>query len=195
MLIMLFIEFVIPQLIDSTIGLVNDIPTYINDTSDFFSDFFDKLNLNAEYREKINDHINQVIEYGVQLITNFIPFLGGLVKDILSSIWNIVIGIIISIYLLKDKEKFLGLSKKMAFAIFPKNAANKIIEIGSESNNIFGKFLSGKILDSFIIGVLTFIILSIFGIPYTILVAVIIGVTNIVPFFGDRKSTRLNSSH
>jgi predicted PurR-regulated permease PerM len=87
-------------------------------------------------------------------------------------------------YLLIDKERFLALSKKTTRALFSETRANRIIELANRGNNIFGKFLSGKILDSFIIGVLTFVVITIFKMPYTILISFIVGITNIIPFFG-----------
>ncbi|MEG1003447.1 AI-2E family transporter [Clostridium sp.] len=180
----LFIQFVLPQLIDSIVGLVNDIPLYITDTTNFINGMIDKLDIAEQYQSVINENFNNVIDYIIKIATNLIPMLGGLLTTILSSIWNIVLGLIISIYLLIEKEKFFALSKKLTYAMLPKNAAAKTVELTHRSNDTFGKFLSGKILDSFIIGVLTFAILTVFSMPYTLLVSVIVGITNIIPFFG-----------
>ena len=95
-----------------------------------------------------------------------------------------ILGIIVSVYLLIDKEKLCALSKKITYGLFPESYADEIIKLVDRSNYTFGRFLVGKIIDSLIIGVLTFIILTIFKMPYTILVSVIVGITNIIPFFG-----------
>lgn len=180
----LFIHFVLPQLIDSIVGLVNDIPLYIADTTKFINGLIDKLNLGEQYQGVINENFNNLIDYIIKVATNLLPMLGGFLTTLLSSIWNIVLGLIISIYLLIEKERFFALSKKITYAILPKRAAVKTIELTHRSNDTFGKFLSGKILDSFIIGILTFIVLTIFSTPYTLLISVIVGITNIIPFFG-----------
>ncbi|MBY0756892.1 AI-2E family transporter [Clostridium sardiniense] len=180
----LFIQFVLPQLINSIVGLVNDIPSYISNTSKFINDIVNKLDIQEHYLVIINDKFNGLIDYVIKASANLIPMLGGILTVILSSIWNIVLGIIVSIYLLIEKEKFFALSKKMTYGIFPMKAAEKILELTHRSNDTFGKFLSGKILDSLIIGVLTFVILTIVKMPYTLLISVIIGITNIIPFFG-----------
>lgn len=180
----LFIHFVLPQLIDSIVGLVNDIPLYIADTTKFINGLIDKLNLGEQYQGVINENFNNLIDYIIKVATNLLPMLGGFLTTLLSSIWNIVLGLIISIYLLIEKERFFALSKKITYAILPKRAAVKTIELIHRSNDTFGKFLSGKILDSFIIGILTFIVLTIFSMPYTLLISVIVGITNIIPFFG-----------
>lgn len=183
-IISLFMKFVLPQLIDSIVGLVNDIPTYINNTSKHVYDLLQSLNIDEEYFNIIVENFNGFIDFVIKFTTNLIPVLGNLIATIASSIWNIILGLIISIYLLIDQHKLCALNKKITYAIFPEVAANKIIEITHRSNVTFGKFLSGKILDSFIIGVLTFVVLAIFKMPYTLLISVIIGVTNIIPFFG-----------
>lgn len=182
--IALFIHFVLPQLIDSIVGLVNDIPLYIQDTTKFINGLIDKLDLGEQYQGVINENFNNLIDYIIKVATNLLPMLGGLLTALLSSIWNIVLGLIISIYLLIEKERFFALSKKITYAILPKRAAIKTIELTHRSNDTFGKFLSGKILDSFIIGILTFVVLTIFNMPYTLLISVIVGITNIIPFFG-----------
>ncbi len=177
-------NFVFPQIISSLKGIINNIPGYIEDTSEWLIQINDRLALNEEYSklvlEKWDEFINQAIEFA----TNLIPMFGNMIKGVLSSIWNIILGIIVSIYILMDKEKFIALSKKMTMGIFSKENSNKIIEITNRANYIFSKFIAGKILDSAIVGLLTFVILTIFKIPFTILVSFIISVTNIIPFFG-----------
>ena len=183
-LIFLFLYFVLPQLIDSMVGLINDIPTYINDTTKFIEDILINLNINSEYLAMFNDNIKNFIDYIIKVLTELLPVIGNMVTKMASGIWNIVLGLIVSIYMLIDKERFIALCRKVVYAILPKNAANKVTEIIRRSNYTFGKFLSGKILDSLIIGIMTFIILYVCKMPYALLVSVIVGITNIIPFFG-----------
>ena len=180
----LFIQFVLPQLISSLIGLINDVPHYITKTSTFINDTISKVGIQEHYLVTLNNKFNTFIDYVINFSTNLIPMIGGIFAVILSSVWNIVLGIIISIYLLIEKEKFFALSKKITYALFPKTIAQRVIKLTHMSNETFGKFLSGKILDSLIIGVLTFIILAVVKMPYTLLISIIIGITNIIPFFG-----------
>lgn len=184
LVIYLFIKFVLPQLVDSIAGLINDVPMYINKTSKFIDETLMNLNIEGQYLDIINENFNKFVDYSIKFLTNLLPVIGTFITGIASSIWNIILGLIISIYLLIDKERFCGLSKKITYAILPRVAAEKIVEITHTSNSIFGKFLVGKLLDSLIIGILTFIILTITNMPYTILISVIVGITNIVPFFG-----------
>ncbi len=106
------------------------------------------------------------------------------VINIVSELLNLVIGIIISIYVLFSKEKFARQSKKLVYAVLKPSQANMLLHLTIKSNEIFGGFIIGKIIDSAIIGVLCFVGLSMLKMPYTLLVSVIVGVTNVIPFFG-----------
>lgn len=184
LIIYVFIQFVLPQLVDSVSGLVNDIPTYVNNVSVLLGDITKKTNLDPEYLDLAVNKWNEFVSYVIKIATNLLPVLGNTVMIIASSLWNIVIGLIVSIYLLIDKEKFCALSKKITYAVFNKEHAEIAVDLAHRTNDTFGKFLSGKILDSAIIGVLTFVLLTIFNMPYKLLLSVIIGITNIIPFFG-----------
>ncbi len=182
--IYLFLIFVFPQLVSSIVGLANDIPTYISNITKIVNEFNSKYEIQEEYYNLLVDQWEKYKDSIIRFVTNLIPVLGNITKTVLSSIWNIVLGLIVSIYLLIDKERFFSLGKKITRALFSEERANRIIELSHRSNKIFGNFLSGKILDSTIIGILTFIILSIVKMPYTLLVSFIVGITNIIPFFG-----------
>ena len=180
----LFIQFVLPQLIDSIIGLVNNIPEYLNELTKVTNDIFDNLNLQPEYINLITDKFGEAVTYIITIISNLVPVIGNFVVGATSSILNIIIGIIVSIYILIDKEKLMALGKKIIYALCSEEKAKFILRLATQSNMTFSRFIGGKILDSFIIGVLTFFILTIFKMPYVLLISVIVGVTNIIPFFG-----------
>lgn len=97
---------------------------------------------------------------------------------------NILVGLIVSVYVMASQETFAGQGKKIVYGLFKPVRANVIVETVRKSNEIFGGFISGKLLDSAIIGVIAYVVLAIMKMPDTMLVAVIIGVTNIIPFFG-----------
>lgn len=180
----LFIHFVWPELLESIVGLFNDIPNYVNNATVLINKTIEEFNLTPASMEILESKWKEITDFIMNFMTDIIPVIGNTIMVIISSLWNIILGIIISIYLLKDKEKFFAISKKITYAIFNREHSYKILELTHRANRIFGKFLGGKILDSFIIAIITFVILTIFKMPYTLLVTVIVGVTNVIPFFG-----------
>lgn len=184
LLFYLFFKFILPEIVDSIMGLVNDMPDHIKTVTNLVDEFNEKYYIPEEYYDYVIEKWNEYRDTILQFATNLLPILGSIVRNVFASIWNIVLGIIVSIYILTDKEKFFALSKKITLAFFSEENARRVFELTYRTDNIFGKFISGKILDSFIIAVLTFIALTIFKIPYTVLVSFIIGMTNIIPFFG-----------
>ena len=122
------------------------------------------------------------------VLTNVAPDIASfgvnLVSNIASSISTFIIAFFASIYLMYSKQTFINQVKKATFAFLPEKRARNLISLMRETNNIFSGYISGKIIDSAIIGVLHYILLMIFGIEYPMLVAVVIGLFNLVPIFG-----------
>lgn len=183
-LLYLLMSVVVPQIADSLVTLVNNSPEYLSNLTTFLEDNFNSLNISHDKLLITQERINEIASHILSMFTGLIPVAGNIVISIASSIWNIVLGIIISIYLLIDKERFRIGAKKVILAILPIKMANKIFYITQKGHITFSKFLSGKIIDSVIIGILTAITLALAKIPYTALISVIIGITNIIPFFG-----------
>ena len=123
-----------------------------------------------------NDLLRQTNNLMTSLTEGVIGVVNGLI--------DILIGFIVAIYLLFGKEKFLGQCRKIVYAFNTPRRANIILHIASKTNKTFSGFIIGKIIDSAIIGVLCFIGLTILKMPYTLLVSVIVGVTNVIPVFG-----------
>lgn len=180
----LFLKFIFPQLLESIVGLVNDIPGYVITVTNKFTEITDSFSIDDSYSEIILEKWDDFIKFFVNFATNLVPIIGNMTRHFVSSIWNIVLGFIISIYLLMDKENFFALIRKTTYGLLPEPQADFAIELTHRGDRIFGQFLGGKILDSLIIGVLTFAVLFIFKMPYAPLIAFIIGLTNIIPFFG-----------
>ncbi|MBR6790436.1 MAG: AI-2E family transporter [Oscillospiraceae bacterium] len=188
LILWLFFKIVIPQLIDSVTSLAALITTWFNGITPWINQLitdYDLQNLDlAGFGTDTISKITSAVTDMLKSFSNAIPQVVQTAASLASGIFDIIMGIIISIYLLFSKEKFFAHGKKFLYAFFPKGFTEKTIEIAHESNRIFSGFISGKILDSAIIGVLCFICMSIFRWPYTMLISVIVGVTNVIPYFG-----------
>lgn len=106
------------------------------------------------------------------------------VYNVVKTIFNVIIGFIVAVYVLMTKEKFIGQLKKIVYAIFRPRLGNVAMEVIRKADEVFGGFFIGKIIDSMIIGCICFVCLAILRMPYVALVSVIVGVTNVIPFFG-----------
>ena len=117
-------------------------------------------------------------------MNNVIMTISMSVYSILRQFWNFIIGFIISIYLIASKELYAAQAKKIVYAFLPLETANRLISNVRFAHKTFGGFFVGKILDSIIIGIICFVIINFLNMPFSVLISVIIGVTNIIPFFG-----------
>lgn len=190
LLVYIFIKGVVPQLIDSIQSIIIQMPDYMNNMVKYINMILERWNLfevndiNVILEEYYEDIINFASENILPSIANIGATLTGSVFSFLKAVANFIIGLIISIYLLYAKETFIGQGKKIIFALHERERANLLLDDIRFANKTFNGFIVGKIVDSIIIGLLCFIILTICSMPYTILISVIIGVTNIIPFFG-----------
>lgn len=182
-------SMMLSQIVPSISNIVANFDTYINN----FTRWLNKLlEDNPEMRDYVIRSVNQ---YSGELenwlndtvltkTSSLIMTVSLSVISVLKVLWNFIIGFIISIYVLASKEKFTGQAKKMVYAVFKKDVANIVINDFCFTHKTFIGFISGKVLDSIIIGLLCFIGTTFLNTPYAALVSVVIGVTNVIPFFG-----------
>jgi len=179
----------LPRLYESLETLANSLPNYFESARNRIIQFFPDgseaetiaLNIFNSAVTFVNSWFNG--EFLSDLSSVLISISTGLFS-VVKELLNIAIGFIVAIYVLVSKEKFSAQGKKVIYSILNIKQANTIIHGFYNANRIFSGFISGKILDSLIIGVLCYIILTIFQMPYKELVSVIVGVTNVIPFFG-----------
>lgn len=186
------IAMAVPQIIDSISTLFNNMPDYLNSLYDSIIGFLKK---NPEISHQVTEWIEQQFENIEDIILGWITDLRPtfekyiiLLKDgllnFLVGVKDFFLGYIVSVYLLFSKEHFILQFKKLCYALLPKRVYDVLMVKGTHANKIFSDFLVGKALDSFLIGMFCFIILVIFQIPNAMLISFIIGVTNMIPFFG-----------
>lgn len=193
LVITLFLSILIPQIVDSINNLARTINNFAPTVQSFVNDLMRQygnnivvvqiLDLIVNSAETIGSTAQKVIQQGYSFLTSALPNIFSGFMRITSSVLDVVVGIIISIYLLLSKETFYAQVKKFCFAFFPNRFVEAVIKLAHDSNDIFCGFISGKILDSAIIGVICFVF-TFFWMPYSLLVSVIVGVTNIIPYFG-----------
>lgn len=192
-LLYLLCASIIPQLIVSIQNIALQLPVYATNLQDWIQKLFENnddlagivTSLINQYSNELEDYLNSKLVPQLNVIlTRFSSSIFSSMLGLLVTAWNLLIGLIISVYLLVSKESFAGQSKKIIYAIWEEETANKLISNIRFVNATFGGFINGKLVDSLIIGLICFIGMTLLQLPYPLLISVIIGITNIIPFFG-----------
>jgi len=184
------ISLVAPQVYNSVMSIISTLPDKINDLKSWVNGVFD----NHPYiQEFISSALVTVENYFKDLATNgsFLNYTSDIlsiatsgIKALVSLAENIIVGVIIAIYVLNSSKLFAAQAKKLTYSLFKVKTANSIIHNFRYTHKMIGGFINGRLLDSLIIGIICFICMAIFRMPYAVLISVIVGITNIIPFFG-----------
>ena len=194
-LITLLLVAIIPEFTASIATLLENVPNYAKVLRESLERLISRNKVVEEvFTPIIENFTNGLADFLNKRLSSIMTYAGTLLanslKAILRLLFNLLIGLIFAIYMMKDKEYLIGLVKKIIFAIFPKKTAKVTVQTLHKANGIFSTAILGKILDSAVIGMLCFIGTNILGIffdgiaQYKGLVSIIIGVTNVIPFFG-----------
>ena len=183
------ITMVVPQLVESIVTLWNALPTKMEQLVNWATETFGKDERVVQFVEKNYRSYFTDIDKWVQ--ANVIPQVSSLVTNVGTSVWqvlkfvyNILIGLIVAVYVLHGRKRFGKQARLIVRSMFPDRWANRILEEVEFIDRMFGGFIDGKIIDSAIVGVLCYIGCTVLKIPSALLVSVIVGVTNVIPFFG-----------
>ena len=182
-------SMLIPQIYESIIGFQDSLTEYINNLTIWLGKL---LQDNEHLQESIMPYYNEaVMRFQNWIATDLVPNI-SLIFDRVSSgvigfvtvLKNLLIGLIVMVYFLNIKDTLCAQSKKMVYGFLNVRAANRLIGEVRFAHKIFGGFITGKLLDSLIIGIMCFFSLKFLKMPYVLLISVIVGVTNVIPFFG-----------
>ena len=187
------VYMILPQLYSSIETIVTNSPAYLENLGVWVDQTLKDFPAVADFFEsrlqELNTNLGSDLFGWVQ--TNVLPQLGSFVTNVTSgvysvvrAVYNLVIGIIVSVYLLNGLEHYGAAFKRVLYSLFNIESAEKLLEGIRFTDRTFMGFINGKLLDSAIIGLICYIVCAILNMPYTLLVSVIIGITNIIPFFG-----------
>ncbi|KNF08070.1 putative permease [Gottschalkia purinilytica] len=188
-IILLILTKLTPKIIISIKTLIDDLPSYLNNIVNILEEklISNGTNLPDSIKYIANNIIDKISEISSSVVSfdnyDFTKII-DITSVVTSAITNIILGLVISIYMLKDKNIFAVQFKKLLYALFEESQARNIINLSKELSHVFSKFLVGKVIDSLIIGILCFIGLKIINAPYSLFISIIVGVTNVIPYFG-----------
>lgn len=183
-LVALLLYSIIPQMYDSIMNFVNNVEGYLVSLKDWVN----SLNIPSDgivntLQEIINNE-GQLLNRGLELLVGNIGEIGKRASSIGSGTMNTVIGFILAIYFLVDKESMLKVFHKVMQLLFSEDHYRNFTEVGTRFNTIFAKYIGCELIDALIVGIANYIFMLICGMPYAILVSVAVGTANLVPTFG-----------
>lgn len=190
-LISSFVNFVIPQLVKSTSSLVSGVPQYIDTLQSYATNYFSHIKLSDSMHTNILSGMEKLSNFVVKFANYFISNILGITFSITSAITNFLIGFIIAIYILLSKEKLLIQCKKVIYAFLSEKNANRAIDVSHLVCHKFSRFIAGQCTDGVILGTLCFIGMSIFKMPYALLVSTLIAIADLIPIFGTFIGTAI----
>ena len=185
-IIMLFVFFsiLIPQMISSIQTFLSSFEGYVDTAHNFFES-------NNFFSDDLLKTLNPVIDKGISMLGDWVSNIASSLNAILmysvifaKGVMDFLIGMIIALYILLDEPNLKRQIKKVLYALLPEKMTKGILRTTRLTINTFNSFVAGKAVDSLIIGILCYIILSFMKMPYTPLISVVVGVTNMIPVFG-----------
>ncbi len=184
LVIVLLLIAVIPQLAESFSLFTGNIETYLSNLRGFLDSVAENFHMEDTFYPALENIVKGTLENLSGIVVGAVPQILDVTMSIALWTINIGIGFVLSIYILAGKKTFLDITKNFVSTFFNEKAQDKIFEVSELTYKTFSGFISGRLLDASVVGILCFIGMTIFGFDYPLLISVIICVTNIIPFFG-----------
>ena len=183
-----FFWLLIPQLVESISSLIDRVPGYLNSAKSFLETF---LKDNQAITDWFKVDLSQIFSNLETMLKEYLPMVNDIldgatrsVMGVFTTLMNLFVGFVVAIYLLYSKERFAGQTKKVMFALLPRNFTLKVIDILSQTDKMFSGYIFGKVVEAFCVALLCFLGCTLLGLPYALLVTVIMFVFNLIPYFG-----------
>ncbi len=186
-IVVILLNMILPQVVQGVVDLAGNMQNYITGLNRLLGGLTEQFNLEGEEVKGIEELIGSfqnLTKNVMEMLAKSLPELLDFGMAVGSGVISGITAVISSIYMLAGKGRLVPQLKKMLYAVFPKRRADRFLGILSHANEVFVGFINGKLIDSAIIGVLCFVLCVILRIPYPMLVSVVVGVTNVIPFFG-----------
>ncbi len=184
LILFIIVRFISPRLEESIKTLTSSIPSYVNSISEFFYSLTLEHKITEELWNKVIENFGLIITNASQFLNTALPKIFNVTKTVTSSVFDIFIGFVFSVYILLSKEKLVRILRKILLAHTKEDFAQSVIDIFRRTNKIFRSFVGGQLSEAAILAVLCYIGMSIFKMPYAPLISVIIGISSIVPVIG-----------
>ena len=182
--IVTFMLILLPQVFTSLRSLAKLAQNFVNANENTINDFLIRNGLITVESTELNTIWDNLLSTATQYINVVLPNLLAVSSTLYQFIFQLSVGLIAAVHFLIDKDPISNRFKKATYAFLPEDKAESLVYWTRKGNHIFSGYISGKIIDSLIVGVICYLFMMIAGYEYSLLISVIIGVTNILPFFG-----------
>ena len=182
--IVTFMLILLPQVFTSLRSLAKLAQNFVNANENTINDFLIRNGLITVESTELNTIWDNLLSTATQYINVVLPNLLAVSSTLYQFIFQLFVGLIAAVHFLIDKDPISNRFKKATYAFLPEDKAESLVYWTRKGNHIFSGYISGKIIDSLIVGVICYLFMMIAGYEYSLLISVIIGVTNILPFFG-----------
>lgn len=182
--VVILLNLIIPQVVQSITDLAANMQTYLTSLDTLVKDLTEQYQLEGDGISEMLGSYQDLMSNLSENVSKALPQILDVGVAVGNGVISGITAVISSVYMLAGKGRLVPQLKKIMYAALPKRRADWLLDVCSQANRIFVGFINGKLIDSAIIGVLCFILCLIFRIPYPMLVSVVVGVTNIIPFFG-----------
>jgi predicted PurR-regulated permease PerM len=175
---------IIPKAAESITTLANGFDGYIAGLTSWATSIWQKVDLSPNVEQIISEFVQDLLSYMGEYVTSAAQSIVRFTFSVVAFVVDLLLAVIISVYALYNKEKLIMQFKRLVIAVFNEKTAKAVLDICSRANKTLNRYIYGMIIECTILGVLTFIAMQIFSMPYSVLISVIVGVTQMVPIIG-----------
>ena len=184
LLLAVLLSSVVPQVVQSVVDLVNNSEGYINNLNATALWLSDRFGLDQRELEPLLISYQDLLRRAASLITAALPQLLDFGMAVGNGLVTALTAVISSVYMVTSKDALMGQMRRVTYALLSRDKADRVLRISRQANEVFSGFIAGKIIESAIIGMLCFAGMTIFRMQYALLISVVVGVTDVIPFFG-----------
>ncbi|MCR4671809.1 MAG: AI-2E family transporter [Lachnospiraceae bacterium] len=184
--VMLALSLILPQVVEGIAALVSQLPSMVNTITGWIENLDDYVpGADLSYVENIVSQLgDKIVDYVQNFASELLPKLYNIGRSFLSAVLNVILAFIISCYISAESDSIKFQIKRIIYALFREEIAERIVYTLKKSNTIFSSFITGKVIDSIIIGMLCFLLMKVLRLDYAVVLSLIVGVTNMIPYFG-----------
>lgn len=183
-IVYIFLMILLPQVVNSIESIIGYVSAFLKNNREYLNNILLKFDWLSFDGDELVVAWENIVSSQIKNITALLDVTVLISKTIVNFFFDLLVSIITAFYILMDKDHIAAQIKKIGYSCMKRNNIENLIFWTRKANHIFAGFISGKILDSAIIGVICYVGMLIFKMEYPVLIALVIGVTNIIPFFG-----------